>query len=83
MKTKRQVSKELRQAILLNGYGVNTKIINKNISVDVLVSSALFTQTLIEIIQKVANAHRLQWFVREKLEQSKNSMEAVIYGGGE
>lgn len=48
MKMKRIVSRELRQEIVKKGYGVKTKVINKNTSTDIILVTELATETLIK-----------------------------------
>lgn len=82
---KAQVGQELRQAIYPNKYGINTKVIlrARNLSKgDIVVSSDLFTNTLVEIIQSIVKEHNLNYYIHSSLFQDKTKMEAVIYTVG-
>lgn len=78
MKTKRIVARELRQEIVTKGYGVGTKVINKNTSTDISLVTELATETLLNQVTEISKRNNLSVFARTN--EKPYQIEFILYG---
>jgi hypothetical protein len=78
-KTKRIVARELRQEIVTKGYGIKTKVINKNTSTDIILVTELATETLIKEVIKITQRNNLSVFASTF--DKPYQIKFLLYGG--
>jgi hypothetical protein len=78
-KTKRKIARELRQKIVSKGYGVGTKVINKNTSTDIILVTELATETLIKEVIDITTRNNLSTYATTT--EKPYQIKFQIYGG--